>query len=65
MFKALALGADEVCVGRALMDPLKARSKGVTEQIEDINRELSVIMARTGAKNLKEIDSSVLRFRAF
>ena len=65
VFKALALGADAVCVGRALMDPLKEGAKGVTNQIEAINRELSVIMARTGAKNFKEIDPSVLRFRAF
>jgi len=65
VFKALALGADAVCVGRALMDPLKDGSKAVTTKIEEINRELSVIMARTGAKNLKEIDPSVLRFRAF
>ncbi|MCQ2493211.1 MAG: alpha-hydroxy-acid oxidizing protein [Lachnospiraceae bacterium] len=65
VFKALALGADAVCVGRALMDPLKNGAKGVTEQIEVINRELKVIMARTGAKSLKEIDPSVLKFRAF
>lgn len=65
VFKALALGADAVCVGRALMDPLKEGAKGVTAQIEAINRELRVIMARTGAKNLKEIDPSVLKFRAF
>lgn len=64
-FKALALGADAVCVGRALMDPLKEGAKGVTEHIAAMNRELSVIMARTGAKNIKEIDPSVLRFRAF
>jgi len=65
VFKALALGADAVCVGRTLMDPLKDGSRAVTIKIEEINRELSVIMARTGAKNLKEIDPSVLRFRAF
>ena len=28
VFKALALGADAVCVGRALMDPLKEGAEG-------------------------------------
>lgn len=65
VFKALALGADAVCVGRALMGPLSEGAKGVTEKIEQMNRELSVVMARTGARNIKEIDKSVIRFRSF
>lgn len=64
-FKCLALGADAVGVGRALMGPLAEGSKGVTEAINRINTELRVIMARTGARNLKEIDPSVLKFRNF
>lgn len=64
-FKALALGATAVCVGRDLMGPLKDGKAGVTERICAINRELASIMARTGAKSLSEIDSSVLHFRAF
>lgn len=64
-FKALALGADAVCVGRALMGPLKESAPGVTRKINDINNELISIMARTGAKSLKDIDSSVLHFRNF
>jgi len=65
VFKCLALGADAVCVGRALMDPLKNGSKGVAEKIAAINTELRVIMARTGAKSIKDIDPSVLKFRSF
>lgn len=65
VFKCLALGADAVSVGRALMDPLAKGSQGVTGKINSINSELKMIMARTGAKSIKEIDSSVLRFRQF
>lgn len=65
VFKALALGADGVGIGRHLMEPLKAGGKGVTERIEGINRELATVMARTGAKTIKDIDPSVIRFRNF
>ena len=65
VFKALALGADAVGIGRNLMDPLKDGAKGVSERIEAINRELMTVMARTGAKSIKDIDPSVLRFRNF
>lgn len=65
VFKALALGADAVCIGRDLMGPLKKGSIGVTERINEINAELMSIMARTGAKSLKEIDPTVLHFRNF
>ncbi|MCQ2520141.1 MAG: alpha-hydroxy-acid oxidizing protein [Lachnospiraceae bacterium] len=64
-FKALALGADAVGVGRALMDPLKTGAFGVEAKIQQINSELSTVMARTGAKTVSEIDPSVLRFRKF
>lgn len=65
VFKALALGADAVGVGRALMDPLKDGAKGVTDKINAMNAELKVFMARTGARNINEIDPEVLRFRHF
>jgi len=65
VFKALALGADAVGVGRALMDPLKEGAAGVTAQIKAMNNELMTIMARTGAKTIDEIDPEVLRFRYF
>lgn len=65
VFKALALGADGVGIGRNLMDPLKEGCKGVVNRIDTINRELKTVMARTGSKSIKEIDPSVLRFRNF
>lgn len=63
VYKALALGADAVCVGRNLMGPLAEGAKGVTRRINEINNELSATMARTGAKSLADIDSSVIRYR--
>ena len=65
VYKALALGADAVCVGRNLMEPLKKGGKGVAERICEINGELMSIMARTGVHCLKDIDSSALYFRGF
>ena len=63
VFKALALGADCVCVGRALMDPLKDGAAGVTKRICEMNNELIKVMARTGFGKLSEINSSVIRKR--
>lgn len=65
VFKALALGADAVCLGRALMDPLKDGHEGVCNKINELNGELATIMARTGAKCLADIDSSVIHRRNF
>lgn len=65
VFKALALGADGVCIGRNLMDPLKNKAEGVAARIDEINKELMTVMARTGFRNVNEIDSSVIRYRQF
>ena len=51
------------CVGRELMRVLKDGGIAVTERIGQMNRELMSIMARTGAKTLKQIDPAVLYFR--
>lgn len=60
-YKALCLGADCVCVGRALMPPLKEKgSQGVTEKLEAMTGELSSVMARTGFCSLKELDDRCL-----
>lgn len=61
VYKALALGADAVCVGRDLMGPLKEQgAHGVAERIRRLNGELASIMARTGFRSLAELDSSCL-----
>lgn len=65
VYKALALGADAVCVGRELMGPLKEKSAGVTKRIQDMTNELKSVMARTGCKSLKDIDPSVIHMRTF
>ncbi len=65
VFKALALGADGVGIGRHLMKPLEKGAQGVAERLDAINRELITVMARTGAKSISEIDPSVIKFRNF
>ncbi|MCQ2483181.1 MAG: alpha-hydroxy-acid oxidizing protein [Clostridia bacterium] len=65
VFKALALGADGVCIGRNLMGPLKEGGAGVSRRIDEINKELITVMARTGCQKISDIDDSVLRFRSF
>lgn len=60
-YKALALGADAVCVGRDLMGPLKENgAAGVAQRIRQLTGELAAIMARTGFHTLDELDSSCL-----
>ena len=61
VFKALALGADAVCVGRTLMDALKEDgADGVKRKIEAMTEELSGVMARTCSADIKQIDPSVI-----
>ncbi|MDP4089476.1 MAG: alpha-hydroxy acid oxidase [Bacillota bacterium] len=60
-FKALALGATAVSVGRALMGPVKNDgAKGVQKKIEDITAELAGAMARTCSPDIMHIDPSVI-----
>ena len=60
-FKALALGADAVCVGRVLEDPLKeAGAQGVADKINELTGEMASVMARTGYRKLAEIDSTCI-----
>ncbi len=61
VFKALALGAQAVSVGRALMEPLKeAGASGVKNKIESMTEELAGAMARTCSPDITRIDSSVI-----
>lgn len=62
-YKALALGADAVCVGRAVMKPLEEGCTGVTRKLREMTTELATVMARTGVKKLSEMDSSVIWHR--
>jgi len=63
-FKALALGADAVTVGRPLMQPLKEKGpEGVREVLTAMTGQLLAMMYRTGSPDLKHIDPSVIRTR--
>ena len=64
-FKALALGATAVGVGRELMGPLKDGGPAVAKRIREMTGELKSIMARTGARSLNDIDPSVIHFKNF
>jgi len=60
-FKALALGADAVSVGRALLPSLTATgASGVSDTIQEFTSQLAGVMARTASSNLSKIDSSYI-----
>ncbi len=60
-YKALALGADAVCVSRAIIDDLlKDGAAGVQKRLENMTKELAGVMSRTGVKDLASMDSSVI-----
>ncbi len=60
-FKALARGADAVTMGKALMAPLKEKSaQGVKETLEKATGQLQAMMIRTGTKDLKHMDPTVI-----
>lgn len=62
-FKALALGADAVSVGRGILPGLlKEGSEGVVVKVTRMNEELSEMMGYTGIGDLSRMDSSVILF---
>jgi isopentenyl diphosphate isomerase/L-lactate dehydrogenase-like FMN-dependent dehydrogenase len=60
VFKALALGATAVSVGKALMEGLSGGADGARKVLEDIREELQWIMNHTGSRDLGSIDPSVI-----
>lgn len=64
-YKALALGAKAVSVGRHLMPLLKKGSDEVAGRIMAMNGELAGVMARTGVLSLDKMDSTVIHRRDF
>ena len=61
VMKALALGADAVLVGWALVMGLAANgSQGVTEMVDILTAELQRIMSVTGCRQVSDIDSGIL-----
>lgn len=62
-YKALALGADAVLIGRGILSELLQDGQKATEdKIDKLNEQLSQMMLYTGIKDTKSFDSSVLHF---
>lgn len=60
-FKALALGADGVCVGRTIIQDLKNGGyMGVKKKLDEMNDELRSVMARTASPDVRHIAKSVV-----
>ena len=60
-FKALALGAKGVCIGRPLMTAFKQNgAKGTADYLIRANNELKKAMAYTGCADLGKMDASVI-----
>jgi len=63
-FKAIALGANAVSLGRAVLPALKTDgAKGVEEAFKNMTAQLAGIMARTCTSNLAAIESSLIHKR--
>lgn len=60
--KALALGADAVCIGRPIAYGLTlAGEKGVQAVLENLISEFLITLALCGVTNINQIDSNILR----
>ena len=60
-FKALALGASAVSVGRPLMLPYAEKgAAGVTETLQKMTAQLRAMMLRTGSPDVQHIDPAVV-----
>lgn len=62
-FKALALGAEAVCVGRAILPSMHAEgAAGAEGYLRQMTTQLRGIMARTGFATPADIEASVLHY---
>ena len=62
ILKAIALGADNTLVGRAISYGLGAGGiKGCEKALNILHKELDITMALCGHKNLKKVDKSILK----
>lgn len=60
-YKALALGADAVAVGRGILAPLlKEGRDGVLKKVQEMNQQLKEMMMYTNVKDTTSFDSSVI-----
>jgi len=65
VYKCLALGATAVSVGRHLMPLLKEGAEATAARIKEMTDELAATMARTGVRDLKSFDPTVIHQRTF
>ncbi|WP_265487094.1 alpha-hydroxy-acid oxidizing protein [Lactobacillus sp. PV012] len=62
-YKALALGADGVLIGRAILSELLDKgTKAVEDKVVKMNEELAELMMYTGVKDTNTFDPTVLHF---
>jgi len=62
VLKALALGADAVCVGRPYAWGLAAfGEEGVTRVMQILDSELAIAMQQAGCPSLQDITRNVVR----
>ena len=62
-YKALAIGADGVLIGRGILpELLKDGTQGVENKVKQINEQLSQLMLYTGIKDTNSFDPTVLHF---
>ncbi len=59
-FKALALGANGVCVARAIMKVLRQGTDAMVNEINEITGGLRTFLSRTGSPDISHIDPSVI-----
>lgn len=59
-YKAMALGADAVSVGRHLMPLVSQGAEAVTKRIQAMTAELAGVMAATGVTSLDKMDPTVI-----
>ncbi|MBR1758421.1 MAG: alpha-hydroxy-acid oxidizing protein [Lachnospiraceae bacterium] len=65
-FKAIALGADAVCIGRPLMGALKQnKAEAVAEYLKKATEELRYAMDCTGCRDLSAVEPEIIKKRAF
>lgn len=61
VFKALALGADAVSLGRGMMTPLQDGGvQGLLDYIHTVHQELGLIMGFTGCRNIEDPEPGML-----
>lgn len=62
-YKALALGADAVLIGRGILpEVLKNGTEATKNKLQKMNEQLSEMMLYTGIKDMNSFDPTVLHF---